>query len=108
MYPTNPHLAYPFAFGATGAAVLDGGTAAEILACVALICDCPQGAQTSNPDFGVPETLFAQAPLNTATFVAAIRRWEPRANLQATEYADADGDVQERHLQLQLITGSNS
>ena len=103
--PEIPHFAYPFAFqnvnGQVQAAVVEQDSIEEILACVNAIVACPIGTRDELPGFGVPDVLFAQAPLNPSTVVQAIVRWEPRARIAASEFADAGSDAQ-RHLQLEI------
>lgn len=83
-----PHFAAPFSFVAGHASVLEQDDPAEIGAAVYNVAVCPQGFRIDLPDFGRPDPSFQAMPLDTAPILAALRRWEPRADLSAEEVDD--------------------
>jgi phage baseplate assembly protein W len=51
-----------------------------------VVCSFPVGSRIEKPDFGVPDQTFAQGGAAAGPVLAAVNRWEPRA--QATAEAD--------------------
>ncbi len=82
-----PHFNVPFSMVVTGptsgAVVVEQDTLEEVLACVNTVAECTIGQCPTLPFFGRPDLTFSQAPVNTRELVAAIQRWEPRANEDA-------------------------
>jgi hypothetical protein len=76
----TPHFKSPFNFNnATGIVdVVDQDTLAEYMACVSNVVECFQGDWQDNPSFGIPNPLFADAPLDLTAMQSAITLWEPR------------------------------
>lgn len=102
--PDIPHFRAPFSLNnGTAASVVEQDTLDEVMSCVTAVVACPQGAWNTNPAFGTPSQLFAQAPLNPAVITAAIAQWEPRAVTAATEYPDALSDAV-RNVQISVST----
>lgn len=97
--PDIPHFAVPFSVTAAGAAVVEQDTQEEIYGCVQNIVACPVGSRADLPAFGIPYPEFSNAPLNTDGIGGAIRRWEPRAETEMTEYGDLV-DTAVRHIHI--------
>jgi phage baseplate assembly protein W len=80
------HLASPMSFSAKGVAkTVVQGSSEEITSCVLNTVLCEEGFREDLPEFGVPSLLFQTVPLQLAPFEAAIKRWEPRAELTLEE-----------------------
>jgi phage baseplate assembly protein W len=88
-----PHMSYPWRMvtqpdGTLAVNVDEQDSIDEILSCVQEIVVCPLGAWIDQPSFGMPSSVFAQAPVGTGGLTQAITRWEPRATAVAREYPD--------------------
>jgi hypothetical protein len=88
MAEITPHFAWPFRFVGGVAAVDDQGTLAEVEACVTRVVTCFIGDCPDVPDLGIPNPLFAQAPIDPTAITAACNLWEPRATVTVGEGAD--------------------
>lgn len=87
----TPHLAYPFTILASGAVVLQQDTVEEVASCIGAISACLIGERDDNPLFGIPDPLFAIAPIDVAALDAALISQEPRARLAITDGAGGSG-----------------
>lgn len=79
---TSPHFRYPFRFGAGAnkhALVNEQSSEDDIIACVIAIVKTPRGFRDDVPEFGVPEQIFAEQPLNIEEIQSALEEWEERA-----------------------------
>ena len=80
------HLSSPLTFNNHGVAkTLVQGSPAEISNCVLDITLCFIGFREDLPEFGVPDLLFTQVPVDVEELQRAIARWEPRAQLTTGE-----------------------
>jgi len=89
MAESVPNLAVPFSIGPHGTAVVEQDADEGKAARVYNICVCPQGFRDDQPTFGRPQLEFGTIPLNLAPLEAAIKQWEPNADLAITEQAEA-------------------
>lgn len=93
-----PCFAWPFTFTAAGPGVVEQGSYAEVLACVQTVVNCPVGACPELPTFGIPDPTFQAAPPNAAALIAAIAKWESRADetavVRALDSSQANWAVQ--------------
>ena len=87
-----PHLSYPFLFGATGHAdVLEQDFLDEVANCCIVILKCPIGMRTELPEFGSDDQAFMPTAaangttVDTDAIVAALQRWEPRADAEIVD-----------------------
>lgn len=77
-----PHLSYPFQFGANGHAnVLEQDFLPEVANCCQVILKCPVGMRIELPEFGSIDQAFTTAA-DADAIVAALQRWEPRADAE--------------------------
>ncbi len=77
-----PHFAYPFHFNAKGRSVtVEQDSAGDLVARAANVCVCTEGFREDLPEFGIPELLFKNLPLDVASVAADVSRW---ANLDAS------------------------
>lgn len=88
-----PHFAQPFSISATGAAVVEQDSAADVAACVYRVAVCPQGYREELPSFGIPQLARTPLPLNLPALESAITFWEPRADLAAAEQLEAASEA---------------
>lgn len=84
-----PHFAALFEIGRDGATVVEQGTSECKAARVFHVAVCPEGFREDNPSFGIPELAFQTVPLNLDQVITAIERWEPEAELEDSEQAEA-------------------
>lgn len=87
--PQVPHLRVPIRFEAGRAALVEQDTQEEIEQCVEAIIRYPLGYRLDQPDFGVADPAFSQAPVGTEDLEAAIMTWEPRADALLEENPDS-------------------
>jgi hypothetical protein len=66
-------------------ATVPQGSVDEIAQCVYAILGTPRGSRLDEPDFGVEEVTFDQAPLDLDDWRTAIREWEPRASVDTDQ-----------------------
>lgn len=78
-----PQFSMPFRFERGAAVVVEQDSVDEIADCVANICRYQPGDRPEKPTFGVPDQTFAQGAVDANVAAAAVRRWEPRAELAA-------------------------
>lgn len=76
----------------TGIAVVEQESNAEILASAELVLRTIQGDRISNPEFGVPESLFELGGADAQPFIDAIERWEPRVSV-LVDISDLEGMI---------------
>lgn len=85
-----PHFAAPFSFNGAGVAnVVEQDSVEEVAACVYNVVVCIEGQRIDEPDFGIPDPMFANAPVDITAIEDAIAQWEPRADLSLSEHGDA-------------------
>lgn len=79
-----PQFSLPFRFqGGLVAAVVEQDTPEEITDCVQAIIRTPVGQRLELPGFGIPDQSFTQGGADPAPIVAAVEKWEPRADALA-------------------------
>ena len=88
-----PHFSLPFRFidqglGYPTAAIHQQDTHEEILHCVETVLRYVPDQRPEKPEFGSPDFIFEQAPVDTSAAYNAIARWEPRASVAVEESAD--------------------
>src|ERR1017187_3969388 len=81
----TPHFSAPFSLSGGVAAVDDQDTPAEIEGCVSRILNCFIGDCAGIPTLGIPNQLFANAPLDVSGIQRAVATWEPRADVSISE-----------------------
>lgn len=78
-----PHFALPFRIVAGQAVVNEQNSPEEIRDCAAAIVSYIVGARPERPDFGVEDEAFEEGGADPAVYLAAIGRFEPRADAHA-------------------------
>lgn len=101
--PETPHFAWPFTFNAAGAQVNEQDSLDDVFDCTQAIVACPVGARSDLPGFGIPNPLFAQAPLDTSGIARSLTYWEPRASVAAREFPDLVNEAT-RRVQINVST----
>ena len=85
-----PQFDGPFRLNPDGqVAVVEQDSPAEVGVAVLNILVCPQGANTTDPAFGVPSLLFGSLPVDLTDIQAAVTGQEPRARYSLAEIAAA-------------------
>lgn len=84
-----PHFSNHFEIHRHGPVVVEQDTSEDIAACVYRICVCTEGFREDQPEFGISEPVFTTVPLELEGLVGSIERWEPRAELEVSEQAEA-------------------
>jgi hypothetical protein len=84
-----PHFSAQFSIGRDGAQVVEQDSPEDIAACVFRVAVCPIGFREDEPVFGVPELAWEAVPIDLSGWETAIRSWEPRAELETSEQAEA-------------------
>lgn len=74
-----PHFLFPFQLNGNAFAVIEQDTSQEIQQCVEILLLTPIDSRLVLPDYGTPETLFTQQPVNVPAILAKLNNWEPRA-----------------------------
>lgn len=97
-----PHFSFPFQRGAAGQVeTVEQDTIEHVMACENVIVRCPLGFRQDRPEFGWPFPEFQSTPLDLTELEAALRRFEPRGTVAASEYADA-ADAAVRHVPIEV------
>lgn len=88
------HLGLPIGLAADGTlnSVLQDSLD-EVTQSVEMIVGSPLGARTVVPGFGVPDPVFSSPGPNSATILAAIQKWEPRAKVTVAVSNDGEGNA---------------
>lgn len=80
-----PHLAIPFRLNAEGTArTVAQDSVDDITQCVEVLCATPTGSRLELPSYGIPDHTFGQGAPPVQPIVAAVNRWEPRAQVAVT------------------------
>jgi phage baseplate assembly protein W len=105
--PERPHFSYPFQRGQDGkVGVVEQDTAEHIMACEQVIIRCPLGFRQERPEFGWAFPEFHSVPLNLGPLEVALRRFEPRSRVRASEYASAaDAAIREVQVEVEVQDG---
>lgn len=74
-----PHFDLPFRYHGGAPAVNEQGSDDDVSACVFAVVATEPGTFLDLPDFGLPDPTFSQEPIDPATILGPISRWEPRA-----------------------------
>lgn len=85
----TPHFALPFKFALGSAVVVEQDSRADILACAEAIVRYTVGQRPESPDFGIPDQLFGQVPVDVDAVRQAVDTWEPRVRTEVTQDYDA-------------------
>lgn len=80
-------LASPLTFTKHGAKTVEQESEQNIEECAFRVAVFPEGYREDLPEYGIPDLLFSSVPLDLALVEEAIRRWEPRAELESSEMA---------------------
>lgn len=64
------------------------GSIEDVTACVEAVLRTRPGDREMLPDFGTPEPLFANIPIDTDSIREAVTTWEPRAIVTLREAPD--------------------
>jgi phage baseplate assembly protein W len=100
-----PHFTFPFALNGNSFGVVEQDTIEEIQQCVEILLLTPSGSRLVLPDYGTPETLFAQMPINVPAILNKLNKWEPRA---AVTLDQTLGTIQTTaSIQVNVSTGGN-
>lgn len=59
----------------------------HVMSCENVILRCPTGFRLARPEFGIPEILFRNVPLDFGELETALRRFEPRGKLSVQQWA---------------------
>lgn len=83
MKPNNPHIAWPFSLEASGRSLKyhEQDSDDEIFDCVEVILRTPIGVRIEIPDYGSRQQEFASPGARREELIAAVARWEERAEL---------------------------
>lgn len=97
-----PHFDFPFRYDSKTKdfAVNQQDTPEEILACEAVIVNCPVGYLQERPDFGISSPLFKTQPINITGIEAALRRLEPRGKTTSQQWQDLVVDTGSTHIEI--------
>lgn len=88
MAVTLPHFGAPFRLNADGTPfVVQQGSDEEVAASIHNIIVFPKGAKLGDPSFGAIAPLFDAVPVDWTDVIAAVEKFEPRANVAAVESA---------------------
>ncbi|HEY1437374.1 MAG TPA: LamG-like jellyroll fold domain-containing protein [Casimicrobiaceae bacterium] len=68
--------------------VIEQDTVEHIMSCEMVITVCPLGARDDRPEFGWAWPDLSTPPLDTAALQTALENFEPRADVEVTQYAD--------------------
>lgn len=86
----RPHLRFPFArdphTGSVG--VVEQDSVDHVMSCEMVITVCPLGARDDRPEFGWPWPDLQTPPLDTESLRVALEEFEPRADVEVTQFAD--------------------
>ena len=99
-----PHFAFPFALNCTACAVVEQDSSQDIQTCVEVCLMTPPGSRIVLMDYGVPEVLYSQAPVNIPAIIAALNKWEPRGATTISETIDTL-DQKIVHMQVNTTRG---
>lgn len=79
----TPHFDIPFRFAPGGgpALVQEQDEFEEVRNSVIAVLSTEEGTRLDVPDFGIPPQTFREGGVNTNAILAALRRWEPRAEV---------------------------
>lgn len=99
--PRTPHFAFPFKRSGGLVRTVEQDTEEHVMACENVIVRCPVGFRAERPEFGWPFPEFRTAPLDLSELEAALRRWEPRGQASAQEWAD-EADAAVREIQVEV------
>jgi hypothetical protein len=83
-----PHLAIPFNWDGSSAAVIEQDTIEDISACVEASCLTIIGQREELPDFGIPDPTFGIQPIDVQRIIDAVLKYEPRAALYMSQSPD--------------------
>lgn len=87
-YPETPHLAWPVRLDGDHLAAVEQDTGEDVAQCVQVVVSTPKGSCDWLPDFGVDDQTFNQGGADPGEFEAAIREWEPRADIEIDDTLD--------------------
>lgn len=76
-----PHFLFPFKLNGNAFAVIEQDTQQEVQQCVVILLLTPTGSRLVSPDYGTPEILYSQLPVNIPAILAKLSDWEPRASV---------------------------
>lgn len=97
-----PHIQYPFRFGANGHAnVLEQDFVDEVANCCQVVIKCPVGFRIELPEFGAVDQAFTTA-MDADPIVAALQRWEPRADAEVVNAVLFGPDPSELDINIQI------
>jgi hypothetical protein len=72
----TPHFSSQFTFDAKGrSVVVEQDSEGDLIARAKNVAVCPQGFREDNPDFGIPQLLFRNVPLDVSAVQNEIARW---------------------------------
>lgn len=80
----TPHFAFPFERVNGKAMTVEQDTVEHVMSCENVIVRCPVGFRVERPEFGIPWPEYRQ-DVQPGEIEAAMRRFEPRSNLRASE-----------------------
>ena len=104
MRADTPHFAYPFELNADGYVnVVEQDTPEHIMACENVIVRCPVGFRYERPEFGWEFPEFRNE-LDLGALEDALRRWEPRSRVTASELMDL-ADAATREVTVEVESG---
>lgn len=86
--PQIPHFSIPFRYRNGKPVVVEQDSIDDIANCVEAALRTPLGARDEYPEYGVPEMVFRQQPINTSDIVRRLDDMEPRASILAEEAPD--------------------
>lgn len=88
-----PHFLFPFQLNGDAFAVVEQDTPQEVQQCVEILLLTPVDSRLVLPDYGTPETLYTQLPVNVPAILAKLNNWEPRAAVALSQTLDTINEM---------------
>lgn len=92
MIPDVPHFRYPLQMSTTGTHHLthEQTSDEDVMDGVEVLLSTDLGERLDNPEYGIIEQAFHEGGADLTHIAEAIRRWEPRlqVELETTEFKD--------------------
>lgn len=80
-----PKLTVPFNIVGTEANVVEQDSPEEVAQCVEALIRTYIGELVDEPEYGVPDMVFAEGDIDVEALAAVVTEWEPRAAHTITE-----------------------
>lgn len=88
-----PHFQIPFQVDPVTQhiAVVEQGTEDDVRQCIQALVTTEIGSRAELPEYGIPSILFVET-IDASGILAAVLRWEPRAQLMISDAPDAQDE----------------